>query len=96
MGLFTKKNIQTKTFVDGQEQEIREEPAEEKKKIGRPSKLPPPPPPPVEDDEETEEEEEKPQPKEPKAEKIILQPGFYYWLDDYGEVCLKPIRRQNG
>ena len=79
MGIFRKKSIETKTFVDGQQQ------------AGDPIpglKIPDP---------EKQQEAEKPKEKEKPAletnttgqNTIRIIPGYYYWLDEYGELCFK-------
>ena len=91
--MFGKKKIETKTFVNGQQQG-----GQPLQPIQR-NELPPPPPP----SEELEQIQQPIQyaqhipqpivPQQQQPQQIVLQPGYYYWIDDYGEVCMKPIRR---
>jgi len=101
MGIFKKKNIQTKTFIEGQQQaedNFREPiPGLKMPKPVVPNRDPVPEPEPntmkdyinrIGGQGSTGYEE--PLQQQPKTVKLV--PGYYFWVDEYGDICFKHKR----
>lgn len=94
MGLFKKKPIETKTFIEGQQQQptAQQLPPMPPPPLPQPP-LPPPPQPPIDYNEDGVDYPQDNISEELQPQPIKLQPGFYYWIDEFGDLCSKPMRR---
>lgn len=97
MGLFGKKKVETKTFVEGQQVQTQTQQAQPIPGLQMPAPVVP---------NNTEQEllrlqiqqaqleaQARQQAQRQMAQEVALQPGFLYWVDEYGDICMKPRRR---